>query len=86
MMVFSVYDRVSGLFGDPWPSINKDCAIRMFKSTMKRNTNYFASDMDLFYLGELDQKTGVLVGLEKPEFIYRMSDAELTGIYGDDNG
>lgn len=69
--LYSIFDRVAGTYGEPFLALKPELAIRRFRYLMD-NTPMVASDCDLFCLGSCDLESGVVVGLEKPEFVYRM--------------
>ena len=73
--LYSIYDRVAGVFNAPFAAINDSVAVRMFKTACtSEHSEYFAyaQDLDLFKLGSLDQKTGDVQISDKPEFLYRI--------------
>ena len=66
--VYSIYDRVSGEYGDIWLAKKEGLAVRQFNYTMG-NARMVSSDCALFELGVYDSEVGVIVGHEKPKFI-----------------
>lgn len=66
--LFAFYDRVSNTFGEPFLAPNVAVAQRRFQFVMK-NAPMVSADNQLYQIGEYDVSTGVVVGLEKPEFV-----------------
>lgn len=56
LKMFSVYDRVSGSYSDIKLFTKKELAVRWFNNF--KNESPFASDLDLYYLGEYNLDTG----------------------------
>lgn len=71
MKMYMFYDRCSGLFNNPFPAVNHEVAKRFFRHCCSGDTAYMAADLDLFYVGEVDEKTGVFTAPDKPEFLDR---------------
>lgn len=57
--IYAVYDRVTGLYSDPWLAVNEAAAIRRFKASCFE-VKVVAADLQLFYLGTFEQSTGVI--------------------------
>lgn len=69
--MYSMYDRLSGMYGNPYVSYNDASAKRDFVAFCKLPQNqYLSGDMELYKLGEFDSDTGEAVTY-KPEFIMR---------------
>lgn len=71
LVVFSVYDRVSGMYGNLNTSPNVDSAKRNIKLSFMRDPMLEASkdDYSLAILAEFDERSGELIPLTKPDFI-----------------
>lgn len=54
--IYTVYDRVSGMYGGLVLHVNKASAIRWFGDIMTNNEH--AADMDLYYIGTFDTQDG----------------------------
>lgn len=73
--VFSVYDRASGVYGQPFFSHNQQTAIRSLASEVNRRDDPTSvlsnspSDFDLFELGQYEQDTGRFSLHENPVFL-----------------
>lgn len=68
--VYSIRDRKSGLYGTPFFSVNDECATRDFKRICNSEVNEFiAEDLELFYLGEFNNETGVVEGEDNAMFL-----------------
>lgn len=75
--LYSIYDRCSGLFQDPFVAVNDPVAIRMFKTWCSSpELQSVSQDLDLFFVGSIDVHSGEVVGNSKPEFLYRFSEVE----------
>lgn len=66
--VYSIRDRVTGLYSEPFYSVNKQSALRNFNYLMS-NAKMVSSDCELYSIGSFNNETGVFSALEKPEFI-----------------
>lgn len=66
-------------FSAPFPSINDGTAVRWFKAFCSQSQEVNPTDLDLYRLGVLDQKTGEIAIDGKPEFIFRISEVESDG-------
>lgn len=64
--IYSVYDRVTGVYSEPFLAVNKQTAIRRFKFIMQ-NAKMIAQDCDLFFVGTFDSSNAVID--PKTEFI-----------------
>lgn len=67
MKIYSVYDRVTQVYGTPWFAHNHGDARRAFNNGYKASP--YAADMQLFYLGEFDVEGGFITAVEKAEFV-----------------
>lgn len=68
--LYSIYDRVSGLYSTPIAFLNNGVAIRSFVSIMHESSNTITShDSELYIIGEFDTQLGVGAFFSKPEFI-----------------
>lgn len=76
--VYSVLDRVTGLYGKPWyfvapvSGVQHEDAGRWFGSALKiipAEANRTAADYALYHIGTFNEMTGCLVGESKPFFI-----------------
>lgn len=68
--MYSIYDRVVGLYGEPFYSVNCDSAKRRFFYLMN-NAQMVSSDCDLYFLGSFDNTLGKIDSLDSPKFICR---------------
>lgn len=67
--VFTMRDRKSGMYGNPFVSHNDQTAKRDFYAFCKLPQNaYLSGDMELYSLGEFDSDSGEIKAY-KPEFI-----------------
>lgn len=65
--IYSVFDSVSGLYGNPFIAVNECVAIRSYMEFV--NNSYSGKDCALYKLGEFDNSVGITVHFEHPEFI-----------------
>lgn len=65
--VYSVYDRVLGLYQDPFLSINVGSAVRRFKAQCANN--FTAPDLCLYRIGTFDSGVGAILPSTNPELI-----------------
>lgn len=68
VLIFCVYDKVAGTYGEPFVARNIGLAVRRFNFVLQ-NANECADDCDLYKLAVYNVETGKVLGLEKPEFI-----------------
>ncbi len=57
MKLFTIYDKVSKLYGEPHTFVNSQVAMRDISNTVNSPDceNIPFSDLELFYIGEFDQ-------------------------------
>lgn len=70
--IFSVRDVKAGAYLQPFYSVNTETALRSFKFTAedsKHDFNRFASDYQLYELGEYDDVSGNVSSLAQPHYI-----------------
>lgn len=67
--LYTMRDRKSGIYGNPFVSYNDKCAIRDFDAFCNLQQNsYLADDMELYKLGTFESDTGEIISY-KPEFL-----------------
>lgn len=57
--IYSMFDRVSQSFSEPFVAVNEQTAVRRFQFTMK-NAPMVAQDMQLYKLGTMDTDKGIV--------------------------
>lgn len=57
--LYSIYDKVAGLFSEPFCAANVALAVRRFNYLMS-NSKMVASDCQLYKLGSIDLSSGVI--------------------------
>lgn len=67
MKIYSVYDRVTQVYGTPWYAHNHGDARRAFNNGYYKSP--YADDMQLYYIGEFDEENGVILPTSKPDFV-----------------
>lgn len=55
---YTIFDKVSGVYGMPFAQTNDATAIRYFNHLISRNEMAEPSDYDLFFVGTFNQQTG----------------------------
>lgn len=63
MNLYSIYDSVTGKFGQPWSAVNDNAAKRAYERLSQDKTtdiHFRPKDFTLYALGELDESTGIL--------------------------
>lgn len=64
------FDRVAGLFATPFLSNNHETAKRTFRELgYKSDASQTYLDLDLYFIGTYNTVTGVINGVDQPEFI-----------------
>lgn len=66
--LYSIYDRVAGLYSEPFCAVNVELAIRKFDYLML-NSPMVANDCELYLLGSFTSSAGGIAGVSQPEFI-----------------
>ena len=77
LQMFSVFDIKAQSFSKPMFLTHKGEAIRAFQDVVKDGKSMIAlhpEDYKLYALGFLDDVSGEIVGLDKPEFMNNASD------------
>ena len=67
--VYSIYDKVAGIYSMPIVQHNDNSARRYFQSVANASLEVAATDCQLYKIGEYDTDTGIFVGFEKPDFL-----------------
>ena len=67
--VYSIYDKVAGIYSMPICQHNDNSAKRYFQSVANASCEVAATDCQLYRVGEYDTETGIFTGTEKPEFL-----------------
>lgn len=57
--LYSIYDKVAGLFSEPFCAANVGLAVRRFNYLMS-NSKMVASDCQLYKLGEVNLSSGLI--------------------------
>ena len=67
ILMFTIYDRVTGVYSEPFLAVNVDTAERRFNYVLSQSP-MVKGDCDLFKLGSFNTETGEIIPV-KPEFI-----------------
>lgn len=59
-LVYSIYDRLSHLYGNPFIQVNDACAIRYFASIVRKSPEMPAGDYDLMFIGYYYPEEGIM--------------------------
>lgn len=68
--IFSIYDKVASVYGEPFTAPRDEVAVRKFNYFMS-NAPMVASDCDLYCLGTYNVDSGIILAYDKPMFILR---------------
>lgn len=66
--LYAILDRVTGLFSAPFMQYNNATAKRYFQYIMEQS-QMVASDCALYFVGEFDEKEGVIFPKTPAEFV-----------------
>lgn len=66
--VFTILDRCSGIFSEPFYAVNTDVAKRRFKQICL-SSSVVAPDLQLYKIGLYDSSKGIIAPLESLEFL-----------------
>lgn len=66
--LYSVFDRIAGLYSEPFIQTSDATAIRFFRYRMSQSS-MVSADCALYRLGSYDSSTGTIVPYEHPEFV-----------------
>lgn len=74
MYVYSVYDQISGIYGNPFTAPSDAVAVRSFNATLtavleNQSFQTFPYDSKLYCLGSFDANIGLITPFEKPSFV-----------------
>lgn len=81
MKMFTVYDEQQKVFAKPMFFHQRGEAIRAVQDEVRNKESMLANhpeDYRLYYLGEFDNLTGIITGLEIPELVCPVSDLVVT--------
>lgn len=67
--LYSYFDRVSGVYSSPMPSVNRASAIRGFIHNLENAPEKL--DMELYEVGTFNVSDGSITGVERPVFVCR---------------
>lgn len=65
--LYSILDKVTCLFSEPFPAVNDGAAIRKFQYLMSQSS-MVSGDCSLYLVGAYNQETGVLDSIN-PQFL-----------------
>lgn len=79
MKLYSIYDRVSGLYSVPLCMQNDGVAKRNFPYICENDPQFkmFPGDLELYYIGDYNTSSGAIVPVDKPVFIMRYEREDL---------
>lgn len=73
MFIFTIYDRVSGVYSEPFLAVNQGVAVRRFNFLMQ-NSAMVKDDCQLYCIGVFNTLSGVVDSSSNPEFICSYSE------------
>ena len=74
MEVYTIYDKIAGVYGHPCCFANQAVAVRQMASYCLDKNSYLAKDCDIYFLGKFDEFTGTFELKDKPEFILNIGE------------
>lgn len=76
--MFSIYDKVTQEFGAPIFSPSREVLLRDLKGIMNSDNGFaFPDDLQLFYLGDWNEKSGTFHTRKTPDFELNLSDLKV---------
>ncbi|WGL31368.1 nonstructural protein [Dipodfec virus UOA04_Rod_986] len=57
--LYSIFDKVAGMYGNPFVQLNDNTAIRYFKSQMNQ-VQFEPTDFDLYKVGTFEPESGAV--------------------------
>lgn len=74
MTIFSIYDKVSKKYYNPFFFPNKEVCMRDLRHIINSDNSFqFVEDLALYVLGSFDERSGSIT-VDKPEFIVNLID------------
>lgn len=70
MNIYSIFDRVAGVYSEPFYEKSDALAVRRFQFCLSQSS-MIKADCDLFRIGVYDEVSGHIDACPKPEFIRR---------------
>lgn len=70
LRMYSIYDRLSGIYSEPFVVQNDEVAKRRFNYYCQ-NAAMIAGDCELYYVGDFECCRGMVYGNDNPIFICR---------------
>ena len=76
MFLYSIYDRVAGLYSCPLFMDNDNVAKRQFPLICQNEPRFkmFPEDLELFKVGAFDVNSGVITPLARPEHLMKYTE------------
>ncbi|QXP45036.1 nonstructural protein [Microvirus mar11] len=68
LSLYSIFDRVSGVYSEPFCSVNEAVAVRRFNYLMA-NSKMVAGDCELYCVGTFSTLNGAVEADIKPQFV-----------------
>lgn len=68
VILYSIYDRVSGVYSEPFCALKDELAVRRFNYLMD-NSKMVAADCELYSIAKMSFDTGEIFTFPNPEFI-----------------
>lgn len=68
--LYCMFDRKAHMYSVPYAMVNQEVAVRDFLFKCKKADDQdYAQDLELYYVGDYSTEQGLLLTLDKPEFV-----------------
>lgn len=67
--MYVIYDRIAGIYGTPFTSLNDATAVRQFRHQIASNLMAEPTDFELYECGSFDAHSGLVTALPQNRFI-----------------
>lgn len=76
--IFSIYDKVTQEFGQPIFSASREVLLRDLKGILNSDNGFaFPDDLQLYYLGDFNEKSGTFHVKKAPNFEINFTDLKV---------
>lgn len=72
MKIYSIFDRVTSTYGEPFFALNDDDCKRKVAYGMRSNP--YKPDLQLYFIGSFDIESGSILGVPHAQFICNLLD------------
>lgn len=77
LQMYTVKDKKADAYLQPFTTQTKGLAIRMIQGTLEQqdnNLSKYPEDFSLWKIGEFDENSGIIQGLQEPELVSQLTD------------